>query len=87
MSHQHLLHRNPASPLDHDEAWTVEEAGYAPELSIYYETVFTLANGVLGVRGVPEEGRRGESDIPLSYAAASMPTIALRTSGRAPASR
>ena len=51
------------------DAWTVAETVYAPELNEYYETVFTLANGAIGVRGSPEEGFSGEHRNPASYAA------------------
>jgi trehalose/maltose hydrolase-like predicted phosphorylase len=40
--------------------WTVSEDVYAPERARYFETVFTLANGFLGVRGSSEEGSAEE---------------------------
>jgi len=57
------------SPLHRLDAWTVAETDYAPELNAYYETVFSLANGYLGVRGTPEEGCSGEHCSPGSYLA------------------
>lgn len=35
--------------------WLIEENGYHPEQTLYYETIFTLANGYVGTRGSLEE--------------------------------
>jgi len=40
--------------LSHPD-WLIEENGYHPEQNLYYETIFTLANGYIGTRGSLEE--------------------------------
>ncbi len=47
--------------MEHLE-WEVTEAVYQPERNLYYETNFTLANGYMGLRGLPEEGFFPEED-------------------------
>jgi len=42
--------------------WEVKEKPYQPERNIYYETIFTLGNGYMGVRGCLEEGFEPEDD-------------------------
>lgn len=51
------------------EDWKVTESPYQPELNTYFETVFVLANGYMGVRGTPEEGFSGPNADPGTYLA------------------
>lgn len=52
------------------DAWTVAEDGCHPELTEYHGTIFALANGRLGARGVPEEASGdGPDHLPDCYAA------------------
>lgn len=44
---------HPAFPV---EAWTVTETAFSPEILAQAETIFTVANGYLGLRGNFEEG-------------------------------
>jgi len=44
---------HPAYPV---EAWTVTETAFSPEILAQAETIFTVANGYLGLRGNFEEG-------------------------------
>ncbi len=44
---------HPAFPV---EAWTVTETDFSPEIVAQTETLFTVANGYLGLRGNLEEG-------------------------------
>jgi len=44
---------HPAFPV---EAWTVTETAFSPEVLAQAETIFTVANGYLGLRGNLEEG-------------------------------
>lgn len=41
--------------LDILPTWIIEEAAWQPERNAVWESLFTLANGYLGVRGFPEE--------------------------------
>src|SRR5215831_8767646 len=47
--------------------WIISEDGYRPDRASYFETIMTLANGYLGVRGSSEEGNPAER--PGSYLA------------------
>ncbi|MBO0887033.1 MAG: glycoside hydrolase family 65 protein [Acidimicrobiales bacterium] len=49
---------HPAFPV---EAWQVTETAFSPEVLAQAETVFTLANGYLGLRGNLDEGSPAES--------------------------
>jgi alpha,alpha-trehalose phosphorylase len=40
-----------------EEGWRISEDRFRPELAPALESVFAVANGYLGVRGTPEEGR------------------------------
>jgi alpha,alpha-trehalose phosphorylase len=54
-------HAVGADPLDRGrfpiEPWALVETGYRPDDLGITETLFTVANGYLGMRGNPEEGR------------------------------
>lgn len=39
-----------------EKEWLIEEESYVPEKNPFYETLFTLANGYVGVRGSLEQG-------------------------------
>ncbi len=41
------------------QAWSVTEESYQPELNEFHESIFSLANGYMGVRATPEEGFSG----------------------------
>lgn len=47
--------------------WLISEDTFSPDRAKYFETIFTLANGYLGVRGSAEEGNPQE--LPGSYLA------------------
>src|SRR5215469_5441337 len=47
--------------------WIIAEEAYSPDRARYFETIMTLANGYLGVRGSSEEGNPAEH--PGSYLA------------------
>lgn len=55
-----MLHREPGIPPEYlypvDE-WRVMEKRFAPRYLEQSETIFTLANGYMGIRGAFEEGR------------------------------
>ncbi|MGI9287072.1 MAG: glycoside hydrolase family 65 protein, partial [Pseudomonadales bacterium] len=42
-----------------DKEWWLEEHGFEPEKTGFYETVFTVGNGYQGIRGSLEEGLKG----------------------------
>lgn len=56
--------RAPSPPT-----WTVEERSWEPARNAAWETVFTLANGYLGIRGFPEEGFDAGPTTPGIYVA------------------
>lgn len=37
-----------------DKNWVIEESSFNPALSGYYETIFTLSNGYMGIRGTAD---------------------------------
>lgn len=51
------------------EEWAVTEDTYQPELNEFFETIFWLGNGYMGVRGTPEEGYTGQGTTPHTYLA------------------
>ena len=42
------------------QPWKITEDKYLENKNIYYETLFTLANGYMGARGLHEEGFSGD---------------------------
>ena len=44
------------------EPWCIRERGLAPARRFLHETLFTLGNGYIGMRGTPEEGGAGSKD-------------------------
>ncbi|MFA6713989.1 MAG: glycosyl hydrolase family 65 protein [Victivallaceae bacterium] len=48
--------------------WEITENLYRPEENLYFETIFTLGNGYMAARGMPDEGFAGDS-IPGFYVA------------------
>ncbi|MDD5596777.1 MAG: glycosyl hydrolase family 65 protein [Victivallaceae bacterium] len=48
--------------------WEIVENLYQPEENLYFETIFTLGNGYMAARGMPDEGFTGDS-IPGFYVA------------------
>jgi alpha,alpha-trehalose phosphorylase len=51
------------------EEWRVIESAFRAECNQTRESVFSLANGYMGVRGVLEEGFSGSSQLDATYAA------------------
>src|SRR5215468_2547279 len=54
-----MLHHERVKPPIEDyprDEWSIIERGYRPEFAAQMETVLTVANGYLGMRGVHEEG-------------------------------
>jgi alpha,alpha-trehalose phosphorylase len=55
-----VIHRRPVAPPEHvypiDE-WRMVERGFQERFLAQNETIFAVANGYLGFRGVPDEGR------------------------------
>ena len=54
-----MIRRQPLRPPSDyypPDEWNVIERGYHPEFMAQMETIFTVANGYLGMRGCPEEG-------------------------------
>jgi alpha,alpha-trehalose phosphorylase len=54
-----MLHHEPLRPPPHDypaDEWNIIENGYHPEFLAQLETMLTVGNGYLGMRGCPEEG-------------------------------
>ena len=50
------LQHSPICPVD---AWAVTEDKFSPQRNMYNETIFTLGNGYIGMRGSFEEGLAG----------------------------
>ena len=50
----HLLPPEDVYPLDN---WAIVERKFSPDFVAQNETIFAIANGYLGFRGVPDEGR------------------------------
>ncbi len=50
------LQNQPNCPSD---AWAVTEDGFSQQHNLYNETIFTLGNGYIGIRGSFEEGLNG----------------------------
>lgn len=44
------------------EPWDIREEGYRRERNLYFESIFTLANGYMGARGLLEEGFSEETE-------------------------
>jgi trehalose/maltose hydrolase-like predicted phosphorylase len=40
-----------------EKAWQIEQIGYNPEKEAFYDSIFSLANGYMGIRGFDEEKR------------------------------
>jgi trehalose/maltose hydrolase-like predicted phosphorylase len=53
----------------HGKDWIVEQRGLDPDEHRYWETTFTLANGVIGTRGSLEEHRETETSSPATLVA------------------
>ena len=49
------------------DLWVVEESGFAPAHFSWQETVFTIGNGYVGVRGAFEEGYPGDKPVTLVH--------------------
>ena len=45
----------------YEQTWVVKENEFNPNQMRHYETIFTLGNGYLGVRGITEEGYYGRT--------------------------
>jgi len=41
------------------DQWVLTQSEWAAAKNIYYETIFTQANGYMGIRGYTEEGNDG----------------------------
>ena len=55
------LASSPSARPDHDDArWAIVEETFEPERLNHKETVFTIGNGYLGIRGALEESHPGE---------------------------
>jgi trehalose/maltose hydrolase-like predicted phosphorylase len=52
---------HPAFPV---ETWTVTETAFSPEVLAQSETIFTVANGYLGLRGNLDEPTPSTSPAP-----------------------
>ena len=55
--------------MRHLRGWRIVDDSGAPTLNKYFETVFTLGNGYLGVRGALEEARMDDLHAPLTMIA------------------
>src|ERR1700757_1964842 len=54
-----MIHHERLRPPSHDypaDEWNVVEKGFHPEFLAQMETIMTVGNGYLGMRGCPEEG-------------------------------
>jgi alpha,alpha-trehalose phosphorylase len=54
-----MLHHKPLRPPSHDypaDEWNIIEKGFHPEFLAQLETMLSVGNGYLGMRGCPEEG-------------------------------
>lgn len=63
------------------DPWVLSVEGWEPENSIYYETIFSQANGYMGFRGYREESDQAASTIREGYLAgmfAKLPPLARR---------
>ena len=55
--HMHRRLTPPDYVYPHVDDWLIVEQRYYPRFTAQTETIFALANGFLGMRGVFEEGR------------------------------
>ncbi|NLG84532.1 MAG: glycoside hydrolase family 65 protein [Firmicutes bacterium] len=60
--------KRDCSSLFEPDAWSIREEGFHPERSRFTESIFSLANEHMGVRGFFEEGYSGDS-LPGTYVA------------------
>src|ERR1700760_101989 len=54
-----MIHHERLRPPSHDypaDEWNIVEKGFHPEFLAQMETIMTVGNGYLGMRGCPEEG-------------------------------
>lgn len=51
------------------DAWVLAQKGWEPERSLYYETIFSLANGYMGHRGYREESDNVHGQVREGYLA------------------
>lgn len=49
------------------EPWRIRERGLDPARRFLHETLFTLGNGYIGMRGTPEEGQGADASLEGSY--------------------
>jgi alpha,alpha-trehalose phosphorylase len=61
------------------DTWKVCEVIYKPELNRFFETIFFLGNGYMGVRGVPEEGAAPEQSNPYTFVGSIYDTFPVNT--------